>query len=121
MGIIILYDGAMIQHPFIQWIGSKSKPIHFMVPQKRNLNLYKCCECGVEFERAQFSVKDLDKAHCGCKFDYMKDWKYGEILKSRWVGINRRTVNGLYKEAKFQISGRMPEMQYVVPAPKHGF
>ncbi len=76
-----------------------------MVPQKRNLNLYKCCECGVEFERAQFSVKDLDKAHCGCKFDYVKDWKYGEILKSRWQGINKRTVNGLYKEAKFQISG----------------
>lgn len=76
-----------------------------MVPQKRNLNLYKCCECGIEFERAQFSVKDLDKAHCGCKFDYMKDWKYGDILKSRWLGINRRTANGLYKEAKFQESG----------------
>ncbi len=76
-----------------------------MVPQKRNLNLYKCCECGNEFERAQFSVKDLDKAHCGCKFDYMKDWKYGSQLNSRWKGVNRRTANGLYSDPKLQESG----------------
>lgn len=80
------------------------KKIKYPSGQTQNLNLYKC-ECGNKFERLATSVRDLDKAHCGCKFDYMKDWKYGEILKSRWRGINRRTVNGFCKEAKFQESG----------------
>lgn len=65
-----------------------------LVPQKRHINLYKCCECGNNFERAQFSVKDMINAHCGCKFDYTTKWKYGKQLKKRWVGINRRTING---------------------------
>ena len=88
----------------IQYIKTVKTEI-VMVPQKRKLNLYKCCECGNEFERLEFSVKDLNKAHCGCKFDYIKDWKYGEILKSRWNGINRRTANGIYSDPKLQKTG----------------
>ena len=65
-----------------------------LVPQKRHVNLYKCCECGSNFERAQFSVKDMVNAHCGCKFDYTTNWKYGKQLKTRWNGINSRTING---------------------------
>lgn len=65
-----------------------------MIPQKRKINLYKCCECGNEFERAEFSVKNMQTAHCGCRFDYATNWKYGKQLKRRWVGINSRTING---------------------------
>lgn len=65
-----------------------------MVPQKRKINLYKCCECGKTFERPQFSVKDLINTHCGCQFDYTTNWKYGKQLKKRWNGLNSRTING---------------------------
>ena len=88
----------------IQYIKTVKTEI-VMVPQKRKLNLYKCCECGNEFERLEFSVKDLNKAHCGCKFDYIKDWKYGDQLRSRWNGINRRTANGFYSDPKLQEAG----------------
>ena len=80
------------------------RKIKYPSGQTQNLNMYSC-ECGNKFERLATSVKDLDKAHCGCKFDYMKDWKYGEALKSRWAGINRRTFNGLYSDPKLQESG----------------
>lgn len=61
--------------------------------QTQNLCLYRC-ECGNEIKRLATSVKDIDKAHCGCLFDYATNWKYGKQLKKRWNGLNSRTING---------------------------
>lgn len=80
------------------------KKIKYPSGQTQNLCSY-LCDCGKIIHRLATSVKNAEEAHCGCKFDYIKDWKYGAHLKSRWNGINRRTVNGLYSDPKLQKSG----------------
>ena len=71
------------------------KFIKYPSGQKKRLNRY-LCHCGNKVEKLETSVKDIDKAHCGCEFEkrFATRWKFGKQLKKRWNGINSRTING---------------------------